>query len=168
MYYFKYDSPLGEMVGTSDGKSLCGLYFVDQKFFSMNIIKDHIEKNDLSVFLKTKEFLDQYFYGKVVKIIDIPISISGTEFQKRVWKIIYNIPYGDTISYSDISDKIYNLTQKKTSPRAVGGAVGHNPISIIIPCHRVMGKSGELTGYAGGIDRKKCLLDIESKHSTRG
>ena len=163
MYYFNYISPLGEMIGLSDGKYLQGLYFVSEKSFKPEDNKQYTRQQNLNIFLKTTKFLDQYFSGKTVDSREIPVSISGTEFRKKVWKILYNIPYGKTVTYKEIAEAISLSTGKRTSARAVGNAVGHNPIRIIIPCHRVIGANGNLTGYAWGLDRKKLLLNIESK-----
>lgn len=109
-------------------------------------------------------WLDQYFSGKKPFIIP-PIKLEGTEFRKSVWAVLQTIPYGVTTTYGDIGKEIAKQQGKDTmSAQAVGGAVGHNPISIIIPCHRVIGSNGKLTGYAGGMERKKYMLDLEAKH----
>lgn len=162
MYYFVYNSPLGEMIATSDGENLLGLYFSNQRYFNQADIKGYVEDDTLLIFKKVKNYLDAYFSGKIVDNVNIPIELEGTDFRKKVWEILKNIPYGKTISYKEIADIIAKHIHKRMSARAVGGAVGHNPISIIIPCHRVLGSNGKMTGYAGGIARKVKLLQIEN------
>ena len=162
MYYFVYNSPLGEMIAKSDGENLLGLYFSNQRYFNQTHIKGYVENDTLLIFKKVKNYLDDYFSGKIVDNINIPIELEGTDFRKKVWEILKNIPYGKTISYKEIADIIAKHTHKRMSARAVGGAVGHNPISIIIPCHRVLGSNGKMTGYAGGIARKVKLLQIQN------
>lgn len=161
MYYCKFHSPLGEMVATSDGENLTGLYFSQQKYFDSKILLNYIQQEDLNIFKKLKRYLNDYFIGKIVDNSNILIKLNGTEYQKMVWEILSHIPYGKTMSYKQIADIISKKTNKKPSARAVGRAVGHNPISIIVPCHRVISASGDLTGYAGGIDKKIALLKIE-------
>lgn len=154
-YSTNYDSPLGKILLVSDGDALCGLYFYDHLFFKDSIYIT-VENDDLDVFIKAKRWLDEYFEGKNPKI-DFKIKPEGSEFRLKVWKIIQEIPYGETLTYGEIASKI----SPTMAPQAVGGAVGHNPVSIIIPCHRVLGAGGKLTGYAGGIERKMKLLDLE-------
>lgn len=153
-YINKYKSKIGDMILASDGENLIGLWFVGQKY-ECDLVDDYIEK-DLALFNKTKKWLDVYFNGEEPDF-SLPLTMYGTEFQKQVWNILLNIPYGRTITYGDIAKKI----DKKMSAQAVGNAVGHNHISIIIPCHRVVGSNGKLTGYAGGIDKKEYLLKLE-------
>ncbi len=157
MYKCTYNSPLGEIYLTSNGRELTGLAIKGQP-----IPKAEIEYNEnLEIFDLTKKWLDEYFSGKKPKI-KVPIKLEGTEFRKQVWKILLKIPYGETITYGDIAKEIANKRHiKRMSAQAIGGAVGHNPISIIVPCHRVIGSDGSLTGYAGGIHLKKELLKIE-------
>ena len=116
---------------------------------------------NLPIFKKTKEWLDIYFSGKKPDFIPTINIENASNFRKQVWQILLKIPYGKTITYGEISKQIEQETENKVSAQAVGGAVGHNPISIIVPCHRVVGFNGNLTGYAGGIDRKIKLLKIE-------
>ena len=112
--------------------------------------------------IKTKKWLDRYFLGKKPKIEELDICLNGTSFEKIVWELLKRIPYGEVITYKELAIKVANkLGREKMSAQAVGGAVGHNPISIIIPCHRVVGTNGSLTGYAGGIDKKVKLLEFE-------
>lgn len=156
-YTCKYNSPIGEIGLLSNGENLTGLWLKGQ-----NIPSEKMEyKEDLEVFIKTKKWLDEYFEGKE-PTQNIPLKLEGTEFRKEVWNILLKIPYGKTITYGDIAKEIAKRKGiKRMSAQAVGGAVGHNPIAIIVPCHRVIGANGRLTGYAGGIDLKEKLLKIE-------
>lgn len=158
-YVSTYNSSLGMINLFSNGKELTGLYFQDQKY--SRIIKDEDELEKLPIFRETSSFLDMYFSGKEPDFIP-HLYFASTPFRNTVWNILLTIPYGKVITYGDISaiiEKEYGI--EKMSSRAVGGAVAHNPISIIIPCHRVVGKGGKLTGYAGGLERKKALLRLE-------
>lgn len=150
-------SPLGLITLASNGSSLTGLWFNGQKHFPTSINIDNI-KEDCAVFDYVKLWLDAYFMGKRKKF-DFSLELEGTEFQKAVWEKLLNIPYGKTVTYGYIAKQLEG--KKKTCAQAVGNAVGHNPISIIIPCHRVIGTNGNLTGYAGGLNNKKRLLQIE-------
>lgn len=155
-YYFVYPSELGKILLLSDGVYLTGLYFDD----TITLGQDYIYKH-LDVFDKTCNYLDQYFSG-LLPDIDIPIRLEGTSFQKEVWNILLTIPYGQTMTYGQIAKLIAKKKGiEKMSAQAIGGAVGKNPISIIVPCHRVLGTNQKLVGYAGGIERKKKLLEIE-------
>ncbi len=155
-----YESPLGKIILASKEGNLIGLWLPNQKYYLGNIKEDFIEEDD-DILIKTKKWLDLYFNGKKPSINELPLKPMGSSFAKEVWSILCQIPYGKVITYGDIAKEI-NKTGKKTSARAVGSAVGHNPISIIIPCHRVVGKGGNLTGYAGGIDKKIYLLKHEN------
>ncbi len=156
-YKYKYNSPIGEITMLSDGKYLTNLWIKGQP----EIYGKFEESEDLEVFNKTIKWLDEYFQRKKPKI-KIPIKLEGTDFRKMVWDILLKIPYGQTITYGEIAQKIATTRNiRKMSAQAVGGAVGHNPISIIVPCHRVIGTNGSLTGYAGGIHLKTKLLEIE-------
>jgi len=156
MYSTNYSSPLGEMIIASDGEAICGLWFYGQKHFLSSINYEIIENNDLTIFKKVTAWLDDYFNGKNPQI-NFKLNPAGSDFRRKVWDILMEIPYGETLTYGEIALKLSSTM----SAQAVGGAVGHNPISILIPCHRVMGANGKLTGYAGGLDRKKKLLDLE-------
>ena len=151
---------LGEVRLRSDGKSLTGLWFVGQ----VNDAKEHSDiemKDDLPIFGQVETWLESYFSGKQTSIT-FPLQPKGTIFQERVWKILQEIPYGETMTYGEIAQRIAKEKGVATySAQAVGKAVGKNPISILIPCHRVLGKNGALTGYAGGVHRKEQLLRIE-------
>lgn len=151
-YYTNYDSILGRLTIVSDGENLTGLYFEGQ--FD---VKDCAKKDELQIFETVRHWLDSYFKGKRVTTDSIPIKFCGTDFRLKVWNELLKIPYGEVTTYGDIAKRI----DKKMSARAVGGAVGHNPISIIVPCHRVIGAGGKLTGYSGGIEKKIKLLQIE-------
>lgn len=156
-YKAEYDSPLGEITLASDGENLTGLWFEGQKYF-MEKWEDAIFYEELAVFRSVKIWLNEYFNGKNPSIKTISLKSEGTEFQKKVWMELLKIPYGETTTYGAIG-KALGIK----SGQAVGVAVGRNPISILIPCHRVVGKNGGLTGYAGGVERKRCLLEIEKK-----
>ncbi|WP_455223996.1 methylated-DNA--[protein]-cysteine S-methyltransferase [Granulicatella sp.] len=160
MFESRLHSPLGEVRLRSDGKSLTGLWFVGQVNDAKDI--DDIEiKNDLPIFLQAESWLERYFSGKQT-LITIPLQPKGTIFQERVWQILQEIPYGETMTYGEIAQRIAKEKGVETfSAQAVGQAVGKNPISILIPCHRVLGKNGALTGYAGGVHRKEQLLQLE-------
>jgi len=165
MYYkAKYESPIGNIIICCDEKEkITGLWFKGQKHFAGNIIGKIAENDNLKIFIKTKNWLDKYFRSEKPNIRDLPLKFIGTEFQKSVWKILCKIPYGKVLTYGDIARQIANQNGIiKMSAQAVGQAVGRNPISIIVPCHRVVGINGNLTGYAGGIDKKKKLLIIEN------
>ena len=153
-------TPLGEIRLRSDGNSLTGLWFVGQVNDAREISDLEI-KNDLPIFLQVESWLESYFSGKRTSIT-IPLQPKGTSFQQRVWQILQEIPYGETMTYGEIAQRIAKEKGVATySAQAVGQAVGKNPISILIPCHRVLGKNGALTGYAGGVHRKEQLLRIE-------
>lgn len=154
--------PLGAVTLASDGDSLCGLWFQGQKYFAGTIPEEMRRKDDLEIFQKTKDWLERYFAGKRPEIRELPLHPIGSEFRQRVWKILCEIPYGEVTTYGEIARKIAEEQGlERMSAQAVGGAVGHNPISIIIPCHRVVGAGGNLTGYAGGIEKKRELLEHE-------
>ncbi len=168
IYTTWYTSPLGLITLASDGENLVGLWIEGQKYFAATIKGGVAEKSDLPVFAKTKTWLDMYFAGKKPAISELPLAPPGGEFRKAVWDILCEIPYGQCTTYGKIAKSMADRMNKKSmSSQAVGGAVGHNPISIIIPCHRVVGASGSLTGYAGGIDRKIRLLKLEGADMTR-
>ena len=154
-YTQRYRSPLGGITLASDGEALTGLWFDGQKYFARTLDGNHEEKN-LPVFGQAMQWLDQYFSGQNLGFVP-PLRPRGTAFQKAVWDILLSIPYGQTVTYREIADRL----GRGMSAQAVGGAVGRNPISIIIPCHRVIGTNGSLTGYAGGIERKARLLELE-------
>ena len=158
-----YRSPIGDLTLGSDGTSLIGLWINGQKYEKNGLAESYNEQN-LPVFALTENWLDLYFNGKVPDFTP-PLSPRGTPFQTMVWKILLSIPYGEHITYGKIARRIAEEKRlPHMSAQAVGGAVARNPISIIIPCHRVLGKDGSLTGYAGGIRKKEYLLAWEKTH----
>lgn len=159
-YIDHYNSPVGPMTMASDGVSLIGLWFNGSRFFCESI-SEKTEKRELTVFQETKHWLDLYFQGEIPDFSP-QTALKGSDFRLLVWKLLQKIPYGETVSYGEIAKRIATETgHTKMSARAVGGAVGHNPISILIPCHRVVGANGNLIGYGGGIDKKVALLTLE-------
>lgn len=152
-----YQSPLGEMTILCDDHFLLGLWFVQQKLYSKPYDLEKATTGTNFIIEKTIHWLDQYFQGKNPDPQTIPQKITGTPFQKQVLSYLQKIPWGTPTSYSAIAAAIHN----PQAVRSIGGAVGRNPIAIIIPCHRVLGKQQQLTGYAGGIDRKIALLKLE-------
>ena len=154
LYSTDYSSPLGGMLIVSDGEAICGVWFYGQKHFPS--FENLIEKDDLAIFSDVKDWFDDYFDGLNPEI-DFKLKPQGSKFRIKVWRILSEIPYGETLTYGEIASKI----SPTMSAQAVGGAVGHNPIAILIPCHRVLGADGKLTGYAAGIDRKIKLLELE-------
>jgi methylated-DNA-[protein]-cysteine S-methyltransferase len=151
-------SPIGELLLVSGGESLCGIYM--EAHNPAPRLTDPVT-DDGGVFPVVVEQLEEWFAGTRTEF-DLPITTSGTEFQDAVWAELRRIPYGETTTYGDIAAAV----GRPTSSRAVGAAVGRNPVSIVIPCHRVMGASGAITGYAGGVDRKRYLLDHERRTAT--
>jgi len=163
-YKTECNSPIGKLTLCATKDALIGVWIEGQKYFC-DTVSETIEKDDLKIFDETKKWLHEYFKGNKPKIKDLKLAPIGNEFRQRVWKILCEIPYGETITYGEIAEIIANEKGiKRMSAQAVGGAVGHNPISIIIPCHRVVGKNGSLTGYAGGLEVKKYLLNLEKDH----
>lgn len=163
-YTTTHSSPMGTitLACTDTGTHLTGLWIEDQKYLDTTVPKDMKERHDLSVFIDTKNWLDRYFAGENPDVSKIPIAPEGSEFRQQVWALLCKIPYGEVITYGDIAKMIAKERNiKRMSAQAVGGAVGHNPISIIIPCHRVVGVNGNLTGYGGGIQMKIQLLALE-------
>lgn len=153
----------GKILLASKDNKLIGLWIDGQKYFLGNLKEEMQEKEDEIIFVKTKKWLDRYFNGEKPKISELDLAPMGSDFAKNVWKILCEIPYGEVTTYGEIAKKIAKIMNKdKMSAQAIGGAVGHNPISIIIPCHRVVGSDGSLTGYAGGIDKKIKLLEHEN------
>ena len=157
IYTALYTSPLGGITLASDGIALTGLYFDGERDFP-DLSAAH--KKDLPVFGEAVKWLDLYFAGKEPHFMPA-LSPDGTTFQQAVWEILRTIPYGETTTYGAIAKRLEKSTGKRMSAQAVGGAVGRNPISILIPCHRVIGANGSLTGYAGGLTRKEYLLRLE-------
>ncbi|MDR2606180.1 MAG: methylated-DNA--[protein]-cysteine S-methyltransferase [Oscillospiraceae bacterium] len=158
-YAYTRQSPIGLLTLSGDGESLTGLWIEGQKYFAAGM-DSTAQVQELPVFKRTQEWLDCYFSGQEPRFTP-QLAPRGSAFRQAVWNELLKIPYGSVTTYGEIAKRL------NASARAVGGAVGHNPISIIIPCHRVVGASGSLTGYAGGIDRKIQLLELEKVPSER-
>lgn len=166
MYKTTITSPLGPITLTSDGKNLTGLFIENQKYF-LKGFNNLEQKDNLEIFRKTKKWLTSYFEGSKPNAKELKLLPKGTNFQEIVWKELLNIPYGETVTYKELGLIVAKkLGKVSMSSQAIGKAVGYNSISIIIPCHRVIGTNGSLTGYAGGIDKKEYLLKLEQ--ATRG
>ncbi|MDR2925872.1 MAG: methylated-DNA--[protein]-cysteine S-methyltransferase [Azoarcus sp.] len=158
-----YPSPIGTCTLACDGKNIVGLWLAEQKYFGAGMPEEMTERNDIPIFNAAKKWLDRYFSGKMPAISELPLAPIGSAFRQSVWNILREIPYGKFMTYGGIAKKIAAAAGRENmSSQAVGGAVGHNPISIIIPCHRVIGSNGNLTGYAGGIKAKIKLLELEN------
>jgi methylated-DNA-[protein]-cysteine S-methyltransferase len=159
-YIRKMTTPVGILTVSSDGQNIYGLWIEGQKHFAKTLGKNVSEQN-LPVFENVQEWLDIYFSGKEPDFMP-PLMPRGSPFQKSIWNILCKIPYGKTTTYGELAKQFERENNgKHTSARTVGGAVGHNPVSLFIPCHRVIGKNGNLTGYAGGIATKIKLLKLE-------
>lgn len=154
-YITHYQSLLGGITLASDGEALVGLWFDGQNFFADTLDPRHEECSDLPVFEEARRWLDIYFSGKAPDFIPV-LNMRASGFRRRVWETLLTIPFGHTMTYGDIAKRM-----GCKSAQAVGGAVSHNSISLIIPCHRVLGSKGSLTGYAGGLDKKMGLMRLE-------
>lgn len=163
MYYStKYSSAFGQLTLASTDKSIIGLWLEGQKYFGDTLPEATVECTNLPVLAKAKEWLDRYFAKEKPAISELPLAPIGGDFRQMVWQLLCEIPYGEVTTYGEIAKKTAALMGRdKMSAQAVGGAVGHNPISIIIPCHRVVGTNGSLTGYSGGVATKLRLLEFE-------
>ncbi|MDR2463493.1 MAG: methylated-DNA--[protein]-cysteine S-methyltransferase [Verrucomicrobiales bacterium] len=167
-YSTHYSSPVGTLMLTSDGSNLTGLWRAGQKYFAATVTEPLTLSDNLPVLVAAKKWLDKYFDGQRPAIKDLPLAPAGGEFRQTVWRILRKIPHGKVTTYGDIAGQIAScLSRGAMSAQAVGGAVGHNPISIIIPCHRVIGANGSLTGYAGGMKMKISLLTLEGTDMSR-
>lgn len=156
-YFDRYDSPIGQLLLISDGTALTGLRLCE------TIIST--DRTELTIFAQAKDWLDSYFRG-TPREIGFPLSPSGTAFQQQIWKLLLAIPFGQTRSYGALArDMAQHLGKEKMSAQAIGRAVGANPIWILIPCHRIVGAKGQLTGYAGGIKNKQWLLRHEEENT---
>ena len=162
IYAVKWKSPIGTLTIASDGESITGLWMDGQEYFCAGLKPNPQDGSQLPVIQKTIVLLEDYFQGKGLDISAICLKPTGTAFQRAVWGILLKIPYGQTRTYGQIAAAVEATRGSRTSPRAVGTAVGKNPISILIPCHRIIGANGKLTGYAGGIHRKEYLLKFEN------
>lgn len=169
LYSTTYLSPLGSLLLISDGESLTGLWLEKRRHFSEVLAGELEERDDLALFATVGNWLERYFGGGKPSCFELPLAPSGSEFRRLVWDILCTIPYGECVTYGWIAERI--ASQRNCgggmSARAVGGAVGHNPISIIIPCHRVVGAGGSLTGFGGGIPAKIKLLAHEGVDVSR-
>ena len=154
-----YASPMGEILLAGMGDALTGLWFAEQRFYADSLPPDSVP-GELPVFDRTRQWLDLYFAGIRPDFTPLLAPI-GTPFRLAVWELLREIPWGAVVSYGTLAARVAERTGKAASPRAVGGAVAHNPISLIIPCHRVIGADGRLPGYAGGLSRKRRLLELE-------
>lgn len=162
MYACRFETPLGQMLAAAKDEKLEGVWFTSQKHFPKGC-ENWIEKEDLPIFLALKEWIKAYFEGKDPGLT-LPLNPQGTAFQKLVWKCLLEIPYGRTTTYGEIAKQVaIEMKKPSMSAQAVGGAIGRNPISIMIPCHRVIGANHTLTGYDGGLDKKEALLALEAK-----
>ncbi|MBP3838712.1 MAG: methylated-DNA--[Bacteroidales bacterium] len=156
-----YCSPIGRMRLASDGEALSGLWFEGQRYFSETLSRKYEERSDLAIFNATRAWLDAYFSGKKPDFTP-QLLLRTSDFRKKVWTMLLGIPFGQTTTYGAIAQQIARARGLSSMPaRAVGRAIGHNSIALIVPCHRVVGSGGRLTGYAGGIDRKQWLLQLE-------
>ena len=155
-----YDAPYGRYVMAAEDRALTGLWLEGQKYFPSNLPEPSGEEAE--IFARTRRWLDAYFAGRQPEVSALPIAPRGSAFAQSVWQLLLEIPYGQTVTYGQLAKRLAEqrgLT--RMSAQAVGGAVGHNPISVIIPCHRVLGAKNRLTGYAGGLDVKTFLLKLE-------
>ena len=166
VYTCTYKSLLGDMLLSADETGLTGVWFEGQKYFANTLPVERVSQ-ETKILTEAKKWLDVYFSGKEPKFIP-PLHPTGSAFRQAVWQILLQIPYGETITYGEIARQLTEIRNcSHMSAQAVGGAVGHNAISIIIPCHRVVGTNGSLTGYAGGIDKKISLLELEHTDMSR-
>lgn len=164
-YLTQYRSPVGTLHLASNGGAITGLWLEGQKYFAAILDGDTAEQPDLPVFLQTAEWLNAYFERSPLPALP-PLAPQGSVFRKAVWKLLQEIPYGHTTTYGELARRLRE-NGIPAAPQAVGGAVGHNPISILIPCHRVLAADGSLTGYAGGIAAKHYLLELEGVDLTK-
>ncbi len=158
-----YDSPIGKMLLASKNGKLVGVWIKGQKYY-LDQVNEQIQEKEEEILQKTRVWLTKYFKGENPRITELELAPVGSEFRQMVWKLLCEIPYGEVTTYGALAEKLAQKMKKsKMSAQAVGGAIAHNPISIIIPCHRVVGANGGLTGYAGGIDKKQELLQHEKR-----
>ena len=169
-YFTIIDSPLGELLLLSDGKNLTGLYTCNLYAVAGNSVTvdlpgvrsiKPVQEDQLPIFITTQAQLNEYFEGKR-RDFDLPVKLTGTPFQEQVWQALLTTNHGKCVTYGQIARAIGH----PSASRAVGAAIGRNPVCIIVPCHRVIGADGSLTGFAGGMDRKKFLLELESQATT--
>ncbi len=156
-----YASPLGPLLLAAEGDALTGLWLPGQKYYAAGLPESAAEDSSLPALRAAAAWLDAYFAGVRPEARALALAPKGSEFQRLVWELLREIPYGETTAYGALAAEAEKRLGRRTSARAVGATVGRNPISIIIPCHRVIGASGSLTGYAGGLDKKEWLLRFE-------
>ena len=160
IYTQHYDSPLGGILLSADETGLTGLWFDGAKYFAKGLPRERTDR-ETPALLQAKQWLDLYFSGAEPDFTP-PLHPAGTAFQQAIWQLLLQIPYGQTATYGELARRLAREKGRETlSAQAVGGAVGHNPISLVIPCHRVVGAGGNLPGYAGGVDKKRALLALE-------
>lgn len=161
-YYDYYDSPLGRLTVAGDERNIVGLWLAHQRFYMDVLQGKECEEKETEVIRLAKRWLDRYFDGEKPEISELPIKFIGSGFRVLVWQMLAEIPYGKVITYGDLAKRIAEKRGiKAMSAQAVGGAVGRNPISIIVPCHRVIGSNGSMVGYSGGVSAKIKLLKLE-------
>ena len=161
LYFTTFFSPIGKLTAACNGEALIGLWIEGQKYF-FDPKEAPTEQADHPIFIRTREWIERYFRGECPSPQEVPLAPHGSAFGQAVWKCLLDISYGETTTYGAIAKRVAAMLGRETmSAQAVGGAVGHNPISIIIPCHRVIGTDGSLTGYAGGLHLKRHLLTHE-------
>lgn len=156
VFFTNLPSPLGELTLAADGDAVCGLWLPGQKYFGGGMLDGARRRDALPAFALARGWLERYFRGERPSPGELSLRPAGSRFRQAVWRLLLDIPYGEVTTYGELA-----AAMGGTSARAVGGAVGHNPISVIIPCHRVVGRDGSLTGYAGGLAAKKMLLNLE-------
>lgn len=169
MYYaVTYPSPIGRLTLACGGNYLAGLWIEGQKYYRSTVPEAAAGNKEMPVFEAVREWLDRYFAGEKPEISELQLAPDGSEFRREVWKILCEIPYGEVTTYGEIASKMaVKRNRKSMSGQAVGGAIAHNPISIIIPCHRVVGSDGSMTGYAAGVHTKARLLEWEGANLSR-
>lgn len=161
-YITYYNSPMGRLILGSDGENLTGIWIREEDYLKEAQGRETEEQEGLPIFSQTSSWLDRYFAGEKPEISELPLKLEGTLFRMEVWKLLCEIPYGETTTYGKIAKKIAaKMGKEKMSAQAVGGAVGHNPIPIVVPCHRVIGADGSMTGFSCGMENKIWLLTHE-------
>ena len=164
----RIETPVGTIIASSDGQSLTGLWFEGQKY-ECAFVENPVWDDSLLLWKRVQEALEAYFQGEGDVVSTVPIAfVGGTPFQKAVWAVLTEIPYQDVWTYKEVAERVGEKLGRKTSSRAVGTAIGRNPISLFVPCHRVVATTGALTGYAGGVERKRALLTLEEHCVTEG
>ena len=168
LYQTHYDSPVGELVIAGDGEQIVGLWMRGQKYFYGTLSEQPVENDTIPVLHTAKQWLDRYFAGEQPDSAELPLAPNGSAFRQSVWRSLRAIPYGQTTTYGEIAKALAaEQGVERMSAQAVGGAVAHNPLCIFIPCHRVVGTNGSLTGYAGGLKKKIWLLQHEGVDTSR-